>query len=114
VAAAEATDVDRAVSSARSAFDNGRWTRLTHAERAFYLRGMARYIATKTEELADIWARESQWCDYFGEILGQPIEYVEGAPRVVQGWTTRVACGGSWRSALLVSTRGPAAFELIS
>jgi len=59
VAAAEATDVQRAVSSARSAFDNGSWTGLTHEERASYLRDMARYIETKSDELADIWARES-------------------------------------------------------
>jgi acyl-CoA reductase-like NAD-dependent aldehyde dehydrogenase len=59
VAAAEDTDVDRAVSSARRAFDNGSWTSLTHEERASYLRDMARHIETKSDELADIWARES-------------------------------------------------------
>ena len=34
VAEAQAADIDRAVSAARDAFDNGPWPRITHAQRA--------------------------------------------------------------------------------
>lgn len=36
VAEAQAADIDRAVSAARKAFDNGPWPRLTYTERARY------------------------------------------------------------------------------
>jgi acyl-CoA reductase-like NAD-dependent aldehyde dehydrogenase len=38
VAEAQAADISRAVEAARQAFDAGPWPRLTHAERAGYLR----------------------------------------------------------------------------
>jgi len=38
VAEARGADMDRAVTAARKAFDKGPWPRLTHAERADYLR----------------------------------------------------------------------------
>ena len=38
VAEAQAEDMARAVAAARTAFDDGPWPRLTHAERAEYLR----------------------------------------------------------------------------
>ncbi|TAH42272.1 MAG: aldehyde dehydrogenase family protein [Betaproteobacteria bacterium] len=50
--AATAADVDRAVQAARAAFDHGPWRRLTGAERARYLRAIARQIRERLEELA--------------------------------------------------------------
>ena len=41
VAEAQAADMDRAVAAAREAFDDGPWPRLSHAERAEYLRAIA-------------------------------------------------------------------------
>ena len=42
VAEAQAADIDRAVAAAREAFDHGPWPRMTHAERAEYLRAIGR------------------------------------------------------------------------
>ena len=41
VAEARVEDVDRAVASARKAFDQGPWPRMTHAERAVWLNRIA-------------------------------------------------------------------------
>jgi acyl-CoA reductase-like NAD-dependent aldehyde dehydrogenase len=41
VAEANAQDIARAVEAARSAFDEGPWPRMTHAERAGWLRALA-------------------------------------------------------------------------
>ena len=59
VAEAQAADVDRAVAAARSAFDRGPWPRLSHAERAKYLRAIARELALRADDLAQIWTTES-------------------------------------------------------
>jgi acyl-CoA reductase-like NAD-dependent aldehyde dehydrogenase len=54
---ADAHEVDRAVQSARKAFDNGPWPRLPPAERARILRRVADFVDTRSDELA---ALESQ------------------------------------------------------
>jgi aldehyde dehydrogenase (NAD+) len=59
VAEAQAADVARAVRSARQAFDAGPWPRLTHAERAEYLRAIAAGLRKRGAEVGDIWPRES-------------------------------------------------------
>ncbi len=59
VAEAQAADISRAVAAAREAFDNGPWPRLSHAERAAYLRAIGEEIAKRTEDLGQIWPRES-------------------------------------------------------
>ncbi len=59
VAEAQAADISRAVAAAREAFDNGPWPRLSHAERAGYLRAIGAEIARRTEDLGQIWPRES-------------------------------------------------------
>jgi aldehyde dehydrogenase (NAD+) len=59
VAEAQAADISRAVAAARDAFDNGPWPRLSHAERAGYLRAIGAEIAKRTEDLGQIWPRES-------------------------------------------------------
>ena len=59
VAEAQAEDMSRAVSSARQAFDEGPWPRLTHRQRAEYLRAMAAGLAARSEEIGQIWPRES-------------------------------------------------------
>ena len=41
VAEAQAADIARAVEAARQAFDAGPWPRMSHAERAEYLRAIA-------------------------------------------------------------------------
>ncbi len=59
VAEAQVEDVDRAVAAARTAFDDGPWPRLAHAERAEWLGRIADTWKTKSELLAETWTRES-------------------------------------------------------
>jgi acyl-CoA reductase-like NAD-dependent aldehyde dehydrogenase len=59
VAEAQKPDVDRAVAAARKAFDRGPWPRLSHAERAAYLRAIARELPKRVDDLARIWTTES-------------------------------------------------------
>jgi aldehyde dehydrogenase (NAD+) len=59
VAEAQAADISRAVAAAREAFDTGPWPRLTHAERAGYLRAIGEEISKRTDDLGQIWPRES-------------------------------------------------------
>lgn len=59
VAEAQAADIDRAVAAARRAFDTGPWPRMSHAERAGYLRALGREIAVRGEDIARVWTVES-------------------------------------------------------
>jgi betaine-aldehyde dehydrogenase len=59
VAEAQAADVERAVAAAREAFDHGPWPRMTHRERAGYLRAIARELEARHDDLARIWTTES-------------------------------------------------------
>jgi acyl-CoA reductase-like NAD-dependent aldehyde dehydrogenase len=59
VAAAQAADMDRAITAAKQAFDTGPWPRMTHAERAEYMRAIGAGISEFIAELADMWTRET-------------------------------------------------------
>ncbi|HEX4082008.1 MAG TPA: aldehyde dehydrogenase, partial [Acidimicrobiales bacterium] len=59
VAEAQAADIARAVTAARKAFDEGPWPTLTHAQRAEYLRAIAAGVRERSEDLGQIWPRES-------------------------------------------------------
>ncbi len=59
VAEAKPADVNRAVAAAREAFDRGPWPRMQHAERAKFLRAIARELGKRTDDLARIWTTES-------------------------------------------------------
>jgi acyl-CoA reductase-like NAD-dependent aldehyde dehydrogenase len=59
VAEAQEADVSRAVGAARVAFDTGPWPRMTHSERAEFLRGIADGLRARTEDFGQIWPRES-------------------------------------------------------
>jgi aldehyde dehydrogenase (NAD+) len=59
VAEAQAEDIARAVTAAREAFDHGPWPRMTHAERAGYLRAIGEVLAERSAELGQLWSRES-------------------------------------------------------
>ena len=58
VAEADEDDIDRAVAAARRAFDNGPWPRMSHAERAGYLRRFADEIDERVGAIATIWTSE--------------------------------------------------------
>ena len=59
VPAAQAADMSRAAAAAREAFDKGPWPRLTHADRAGYLRALAKELRARSELLGQVWPRES-------------------------------------------------------
>ncbi|MEW2491303.1 aldehyde dehydrogenase [Streptomyces sp. NPDC048411] len=58
-AEARTADMSRAVEAARRAFDEGPWPRLSHAQRAAYLRAMAEGVRARGGDAAQIWPRES-------------------------------------------------------
>src|SRR5262247_462020 len=55
VAEAQVEDVDRAVAAARTAFDEGPWPRMTHAERAVWLNKIADVWVKRAEAFAKTW-----------------------------------------------------------
>jgi aldehyde dehydrogenase (NAD+) len=59
VAEAQAADISRAVEAARHAFDDGPWPRMTHAQRAEYMRAIASGLRERVDALGQIWPRES-------------------------------------------------------
>jgi aldehyde dehydrogenase (NAD+) len=59
VAEAQAADISRAVTAAREAFDSGPWPRLTHADRAQYLRALGEEVVKRSADIAQMWPRES-------------------------------------------------------
>jgi aldehyde dehydrogenase (NAD+) len=59
VAEAREADISRAVSAARDAFDNGPWPRMSHAERAGYLRAISSGLKERGADLGQVWPRES-------------------------------------------------------
>lgn len=58
VAEAQAGDMDRAVRAARQAFDKGPWPRMSHAERAEYLRAIGDQLTLRVDDLASAWTSE--------------------------------------------------------
>ena len=58
VAEAGEADIDRAVDAARRAFDTGPWPRMTHAERAGYLRRIGDAMDKRVDQIATIWPSE--------------------------------------------------------
>ena len=59
VAEAQADDVARAVAAARDAFDRGPWPRMTHAQRADYLRAIGATLRERTGDIGQMWPREA-------------------------------------------------------
>ncbi len=56
---AQPADIDRAVTAACRAFDEGPWPRMTHAERAEFLTGFATGLRGRADDIGQIWPRES-------------------------------------------------------
>jgi aldehyde dehydrogenase (NAD+) len=59
VAEAQEADMARAVGAAREAFDHGPWPRMSHEERADYLRAIGTQLAARAEDVGQIWPREA-------------------------------------------------------
>ena len=58
VAEAQAKDIDRAMTAARDAFDDGPWPRLAHHERAQYVRAIGQGLRERADQIARIHASE--------------------------------------------------------
>ena len=58
VAEARERDMDAAVAAARKAFDQGPWPRMSHAERAAFLRRLADLMEPRVPELAAAWSAQ--------------------------------------------------------
>jgi aldehyde dehydrogenase (NAD+) len=56
---AQPADMDLAIGAARRAFDRGPWPRMTHTERAGYLRVMADKLEARASDYSAMWPRES-------------------------------------------------------
>jgi len=56
---AQPSDIDRAVTAARRAFDEGPWPTMSHTQRAEYLKGIAAGLRERAEDIGQIWPRES-------------------------------------------------------
>lgn len=59
VAEAQPADMDLAIGAARRAFDRGPWPRMSHVERAGYLRLMADELEVRASDYSAMWPRES-------------------------------------------------------
>ena len=83
VAEATESDMDDAVTAARRAFDAGPWPRLTHLERAAYLRKLSAALEPRLPELAGAWVEQigalasvapfviaggKQWFDFYADM----------------------------------------------
>lgn len=91
VPAADATDVARAVASAREAFDNGPWGRMTGKDRGRHLRRLADLLRRDAEALARVEVTDTG--KLYREMIGQLgiipdwFDYFAGAADKVQGDT---------------------------
>ncbi|MGV9867038.1 aldehyde dehydrogenase [Rhodococcus koreensis] len=55
---ASEADIRHAIGAAREAFDNGPWPRLKPTERAAYVERLADGLASRAEEIADLWSHQ--------------------------------------------------------
>jgi aldehyde dehydrogenase (NAD+) len=58
VAAAQEADIHRAVNAARKAFDHGPWPRMSHRERAGFLRLIGKLVGERADDVAAVWPNE--------------------------------------------------------
>jgi aldehyde dehydrogenase (NAD+) len=69
VAEGREADMDKAVAAARKAFDEGPWTRLSHAERGAHVKKLAELLKARIPELASAWTEEIGGLASFAPIM---------------------------------------------
>ncbi len=88
-AAGSAADVERAVRSARAAFDDGRWRHLPPLEQERRLRRLAALIAEHGDELAELDVIDSGLLRFYAgfivQFAAEGIEYYSGWPSKLHG-----------------------------
>ena len=83
-AEAQPADMDQAIGAARRAFDHGPWPRLTHTERAEFLRTMADRLETRADAYGQIWPRESGVVHMVAQgLVSGDAAKIEGPARIV-------------------------------
>src|SRR5699024_2803581 len=87
VSEAEKEDVDRAVSAAKKAFENGPWSKMSALERGTLIHRLADLIEENTQELAEIVSLDN------GKPLQEPltieVPQTRDMFRYFSGWTTK-------------------------
>jgi phenylacetaldehyde dehydrogenase len=88
-AAGSAADVERAVRSARAAFDDGRWRSLAPLERERRLRRLSQLLAERGDRFADVDVVDSgllRWyCQAIVQFAVDGIDYFAGWPTKIDG-----------------------------
>ena len=88
-AGGSATDVERAVRSARASFDDGRWRDLAPLERERRLRGLAALLAERADEFAELDVIDSgllrAYSGFITQFAVDGIEYYSGWPTKLTG-----------------------------
>jgi acyl-CoA reductase-like NAD-dependent aldehyde dehydrogenase len=69
IAEAGQEDMNRAIDAAKRAFDEGPWPRLTHEERADYLRRLGEGLDRRTSDLALLWLVEVGVVNFMAEMV---------------------------------------------
>jgi acyl-CoA reductase-like NAD-dependent aldehyde dehydrogenase len=85
-AAGSTADVERAVRSARAAFDDGRWRFLAPLEQERRLRKLAELIAENTDELADLDVIDSGLTRIYAGFI---VQFAVDAIDYYSGWPTK-------------------------
>ena len=108
---AKESDMARAVDAAREAFDRGPWPKMSHAQRAEYLRAIGEGLRGKADEVGQLWPRESGALHIIAQHTAardggrlrllrrsrrRPIPFEERASRP---WAASSACSSASRSA---------------
>src|SRR2546430_6034650 len=86
-ASGSAADVDRAVRSARGAFDDGRWRYLAPLEQERRLRRLAELINEHTDELADLDVIDSGLTRLYAGFI---VQFAVDALEYYSGWPTKM------------------------
>lgn len=87
VADGSQADVDLAVSTARRAFEDGRWSRKHPAEREAVLRRLATLLQENSGELGDLDSIDAGMLRKYGEFIQA---YVQSAVNYYAGWPTKM------------------------
>jgi aldehyde dehydrogenase (NAD+) len=81
-AGAQQADVERAVASARKAFDEGPWPEMSHAQRASYLSAIGKHLNARAQDIAQVMPSQMGllYPDAldFGRAMGGVFEYYAG------------------------------------
>ncbi len=85
---ASVEDVDRAVTAARRAFDDGRWTRLPPIEREGLMHKLANAIEAHADELAELEAIDNGKPKSMAAVVDIPNAYA--MMRYMAGWATKL------------------------